>query len=995
MPGMTRLVAPAAARALVLGLALCVGPAGAGPRPLRVVTDSHYPPYVSVDAQGQPAGYLVDLWRLWERKTGTPVVLQPMRWAAAQQTMREGRADVIDMLFRTPEREALYTFSRPYANVPASIYADVSIGGIPDARALSGLVVGVQRGDACMERLAGMGVSSVHAYADYAAMLDAAKAGQVKVFCMDDMPADHHLYEQRLHQRYRKAFTLYTGQFHRAVRKGDMATVDLVERGMAGITQEERAGLRRKWFAEPLPAMPSMRLLAVGMAGVLATLALGFLWIRALRRAVLRQTADIRRKNAQLEQAAHALVADQAQLRSVLEGSPEAMALKDTARVYVHCNRAFEELVGLARDRILGRTDDDLFDDKAFVALVASEDADVLCSARTFRSDEVLVAIDGRERCLEVVKVPVRGPDGTVTGVLAVSRDMTGRRRAERELRIASVAFESQDAMLIADAGGTIERVNAAFTRMTGFAPEEAVGRDPRFLVAGLHEPGLRDRILDDLRRTGYWKGDIVNRHRSGHLYTVRMAITAVADGHGGVMRYVGHFQDISAEQEARALAEHLKLFDPLTELPNRMLLAQRVAAAVGDCASHDEFGAVMMIDLDHFRKVNDSLGHAAGDRLLVEMAARIRSVKRDTDTLARFSAGSFAMLCERLGADRDGATAQALRLAEAARLAMADQVVLDGQRFACSGSVGVTLFHEGATGCGSLLRQAELAMYKSKEGGRNRSCFFEEGMQSEVDDRNWLEGELREAIAREQLALFYQVQVDREGRPIGAEALVRWHHPVRGTISPAAFIPLAEETGLIVEIGRWVIASACRQLARWSGDAALGGLTLAVNISPLQFKAPGFVDEILAEVRRSGASSDRLKLEVTESLAIDDFKTSISRLNALKAHGFRIALDDFGTGNSSLNYLTKLPLAQLKIDKSFVDELPASHRDAMVAQTIIAMGQGLGLDVIAEGVETGAQRDFLAAHGCHAFQGYLFGKPVPAAEFEAMAGAAIAAGSR
>ncbi|MGF6276289.1 diguanylate cyclase (GGDEF)-like protein/PAS domain S-box-containing protein [Massilia sp. UYP11] len=994
IPGRRRAAVRRLRHCLMLAVLLLAGAAGAAPAPLRVVMDNNYPPYLFVDGDGQPEGYLVDLWRLWEEKTGVPVVLQPMQWSAAQQTMREGRADVIDMLFRTAPRAALYDFSRPYATLDASIYVDAAIPGIHDVHALRGVAVGVQRGDPCVDRLMELGVASLHAYPNYTALLAAADAGEIGVFCMDDMPANYFLYLYRGQQRFAKAFTLYSGQFHWAVRKGDAATLARVEQGMNRITPDERAALRRKWFGQPVQFRSYLRLLAIAVACVLAATAAALLWIRALRRAVRAATADVMHKHAQLEQTARDLVADQARLRSVLEGSPDAMALKDAGLVYVHCNRAFEELVGLGRDRILGRRDESLFDDREFVALLARGDAQVLRSGRTFRSDDVIQVRHGEKRCLELIKVPIRDPAGRVAGVLAVSRDVTARRQTERELSIAAVAFESQDGMLITDADAVIERVNAAFTRITGFAAREAVGSSPRILRSGLHESACYDEMRSALTLTGYWHGELVNRHRDGNLYTVRMSISAVADAQGKPMHYVVNFQDISAEKQAHALATRLRQFDALTDLPNRAMLSDRIARAVVDRVGTAEYGAVMMMGLDHFRKINDSLGHAAGDRLLVEVARRFLAAKRDCDVLARFSGDSFVLLCESLGSDRHVAMTRALAIAEAARHAMANQVVLDGHRFACTGSVGVTLFQDGATAGDALLRQAELAMYKSKKGGRDRVSFFEDAMQSEIDERNWMEDALREAIAKDQLVLFYQVQVDLDGRAIGAEALLRWNHPERGTISPAVFIPLAEETGLILPVGRWALATACRQLARWADDPLLRTLTLAVNISPLQFKSDGFVDDVLAEVAHSGAPVGRLKFEVTESLAIDDFTSSISRLNALKSHGFLISLDDFGTGNSSLNYLTKLPLTQLKIDKSFVDELPGSERDAMVAQTIIAMGKGLELEVIAEGVETSEQRAFLAAHGCHAFQGYLFGKPMPLEEFEAMVRAGRWAGT-
>lgn len=967
----------------ILSAGLLTRPVFASPAALRVVTDNNYPPYLYIEPNGNANGYLVDLWRLWEKKTGIPVDLRPMQWALAQRSVQEGRADVIDMLFHTPDRDPFYDFSRPYATLDASIYVDRTIAGLHDLSSLAGIIVGVQRGDACVDFLTRNGVSSLQTYASYETILDAARAEQIKVFCMDDMPANYYMYLHQDQHRFAKAFSLYAGEFHWAVRKGDRASLETVERGMALITADEREILRRKWFTQPMEVLPALRIAGwVGLAGF-AILAVVMIWIRSLRRAVHARTVEIRQKNDQLEQVAHALLADQAQLRSLFEGSPDAIALKNSDKVYVHCNREFEELVGLQREGILGHTDDEVFADKDFVAWIANRDEEVIQQGRAFRSDEVVMTMAGVERQLEVIKVPIRGIEGDVTGVLAVSRDITARRAAERELRIASVAFESQDGLMITNGHGEIERVNAAFIRITGFTADEVIGRSPRLLQSGLHEPGFYENMWVALEGSGYWTGEVVNRRKDGKLYTARLSITVVTDIRGRKIHYVGSLQDISAEKQARALAEHLAFFDQLTELPNRSQFADRLTYAVAERAELREFAAVMMLDLDHFQKVNDSLGHAVGDQLLVQTAQRLHAIRREGDVLARFSGDSFVLLCESLGPDRVVAATRAMSLAEAARQAMTDQVVLEGHRFACSGSVGVTLFHDDRIGANALLQQAELAMYKSKRGGRNMVRFFEDGMQSELDDRNRLEDELREAIEKEQLTLFYQVQVDREGRPIGAEALIRWRHPERGMISPSVFIPVAEETGLILPIGEWAIAAACRQLAAWRHEPLLRELTLAVNISPLQFKVESFVDDILDRVRQAGAPVDMLKLEVTESLAIDDFKSSISKLNALKAHGFSISLDDFGTGNSSLNYLTKLPLTQLKIDKSFVDELPSSERDAMVAQTIIAMGQGLGLDVIAEGVETGAQRDFLVAHGCYAFQGFLFGKPVPVTEFE------------
>lgn len=675
---------------------------------------------------------------------------------------------------------------------------------------------------------------------------------------------------------------------------------------------------------------------------------------------------------------------ERAQLRAIFESSPDAMALKDRTGVYIDCNAEAEHTLGLPRDQIIGRSDDQLFEDKTFVATIRKNDEDVLLRGMSHRYERQFETRDGTPRESEVVKVPVRATSGAIEGILVVVHDITERHRAERERQIAAVAFESQDGMMITDGHGVIERINAAFSRMSGFSATEVIGRTPHFLKSDAHAPAFYKAMWSALRRKGYWAGEMASRHRNGGLILTRLSITAVSDPQGQPLHYVCNFQDVSAEKQARELAEHLKLYDQLTDLPNRSLLEDRITHALANSAELDEFGAVMMLDLDLFQNVNDSRGHAAGDQLLIEVVRRLQAVAGEGETLAHFSGDSFVLMVENLGQDRQLAAGRAQDIAEAIRQAIAEPMLIEGHRIATTVSIGVTLFLGRDTPAEALLRQAELAMYKGKRLGRNVVRFFEDAMQSDLDRRTLLEEELREAIQQHQFALYYQVQVDADGLPIGAEALVRWIHPVRGVVPPAAFIPLAEESGLIEPIGRWALATACQRLADWSRQEALSRLCLAVNVSARQFKSPHFVQEVLEALALAGVPAGKLKLEVTESLAIDDFDASVDKLRQLKASGVRISLDDFGTGNSSLNYLTKLPLAQLKIDKSFVDELPASHRDAMVAQTIIAMGRGLELDVIAEGVETRAQHAYLAAQGCHAFQGYLFGKPLPADAFEA-----------
>lgn len=943
---------------------------------LRVVTDDNYPPYVFRDAEGQPDGFIVDLWRLWEKKSGTRVEFKAMQWADAQQAMRDGQADVIDMIFRTPVREQLYDYSQPYANLPVNIYVDTSIHGVKSTAELTGFTIGVQRGDACVDRLSSLGFTRLAAYANYEAILAAAQAGDIKIFCMDEAPASYYLYLYRDKVRFSRSFKLYEGQFHWAVNKGDLASFTLANRGMALITAAERQELLEKWFSQPFEFRPYLQMLLVG---ALATAALGLiagLWIRMLRKAVQAKTAEIRLANQELQ-------GEKARLRTIIDNSPDGIALKDPDGIYLDCNAGAEAELGLPREQIVGRSDAEIFSDAGLVDAIRSTDRRVMSTGLPLQYEHALTLPTGQNREVEVVKVPILDNDDHIGGVLMVVRDITERRQAERELRIASVAFQSHDALMIVSPQGLIERVNTAFTRVTGYSPEDALGQTPKLLKSGVHPAMFYDEMWQTLRQDGHWQGEVVNKHRDGSLFTARISITAVRDSDGQVLHYIGDLQDISEEKLAREQAEHLKLYDPLTELPNRSLLEDRMRHALDTSEQRGELGALTMLNLDFFSKINDSLGHACGDQLLAEIAQRIRSVVGEGATVARFSGDTFALVVEGLGPERTPGALHARSIAEAVRRVIEVPVHIDGHKIVATASVGTTLFCGHAVPPGVLVRQAELAMYKSKSAGRNRVHFFEDAMQEEIDRYRWLEEELREAVALRQFTLHYQLQVDALRRPVGAEALIRWLHPKRGVVSPAEFIPLAEETGLIEKMGHWALTTVCDQLAQWAQDEELSHLTLAVNVSPRQFKAETFVQDVVGQIRRSSAPFERLKLEVTESLAIDGFDDSIGKLQALHGLGCQISLDDFGTGNSSLNYLTRLPLSQLKIDKSFVDALPESVPDSLVAQTIIAMGHGLGLDVIAEGVETAAQQICLADMGCKAFQGYYFGKPLPLADFE------------
>jgi diguanylate cyclase (GGDEF)-like protein len=432
-------------------------------------------------------------------------------------------------------------------------------------------------------------------------------------------------------------------------------------------------------------------------------------------------------------------------------------------------------------------------------------------------------------------------------------------------------------------------------------------------------------------------------------------------------------------EQEIRSLA----FYDPLTHLPNRRLLLERLRHAMIGSGRTGRAGALLFIDLDNFKTLNDTLGHDMGDLLLQQVAGRLVHCIREGDTVARLGGDEFVVMLEGLGTEVRDAAAQAETIGRKILGALNAPYDLAGKRHQSTSSIGVTLFEDHRHTIDELMKRADLAMYNAKTAGRNTLRFFDPQMQTVVSARAALEGDLREGLALGQFVLYYQSQRDVNHRITGAEVLLRWIHPERGLVAPNEFIPLTEDTGLIIPIGQWVLESACRQLATWGKDEQTMHLSIAVNISVRQFRQTDFVAQVLAALADSGANARRLKLELTESLLMDDVEEIIGKMTALKRHGVCFSLDDFGTGYSSLSYLKRLPLDQLKIDQSFVRDVTVDPNDAAIASTIVALAHHMGLDVIAEGVETAAQADFLVSIGCCAFQGFLYGQPVPIAKFE------------
>jgi diguanylate cyclase (GGDEF)-like protein/PAS domain S-box-containing protein len=672
----------------------------------------------------------------------------------------------------------------------------------------------------------------------------------------------------------------------------------------------------------------------------------------------------------------------EAQLRAVMQTIPDLVWLKDLDGVYLACNRQCERLFGDREERIVGKTDYDFFDRQTADAFRA-HDRKAIAAGRPCTNDEWLTFADGGYRGLfETVKTPLHDHSGAPIGVVGVSRDITERHQAEEQRRVAATAFEAQEGIIITDARKTVLKVNRAFTAITGYASEDAVGKTLRLLQAGAEGETHGNVVLDAIGREGSWQGEVCNRRKSGERYPAWTNITAVRDAEGSITHYVVTMMDITARKAAEQRIEQLAYYDALTQLPNRRLLMDRLQQALRNSAQTRRRGALLFIDLDNFKILNDTIGHDVGDRLLCKVAQRLTSSVRDGDTIARLGGDEFVIMLEELSESAEEAAGQAKRVGEQVLLALNRPYMLDGRVHHSTPSIGVALFSEADSSVEELLKQADIAMYQAKSAGRNALRFFDPDMQAALAARATLDMALRRAIQERQFTLHYQPQVDGVHGIIGAEALLRWNHPQRGLVSPGQFIALAEETGLILAIGQWVLESACAQLSAWAADSRARDLYMAINVSALQFRQPDFVDQVRRALQNAGARPQCLKLELTESLVLADIEDTIAKMQALRELGVGFAMDDFGTGFSSLSNLTRLPLDQLKIDQSFVRNLPDSPNDAVVVQTIISLARSLGLAVIAEGVESEAQREFLERNGCPTYQGYLFSPPVAAGDF-------------
>ena len=815
---------------------------------LTVVGDENYPPYLFKDDDGNTVGYLVDLWDLWQQKTGVEVNLVPTAWVNAQARVLHGDADVIEMLYRTPKREALYIFSQPYAKQTVAIFNHESITGITSPRALTGFVVGVQKGDACIDKLEEHGIYSLRQYDNYTAMIEAALRQEIKLFCLDEIPANYYLYSLDRQHEFRKAFPLYTGEFHRAVRKENKTSMALVEKGMAAISPEEIKTLEKKWMGKPIETFHYSRELAYGILAASVAGIILLLWIALLRIAVHKKTREIE--------------TERTRLQDIIDGARAG---------------TWEWNV---------QTGECLFNDRWASMLGYSLAELTPLTASTWKQ--------------------LMHPDDLLLATEKLEHHFSGQ----------TENYES-------------------------------------------------DHRMRHKQERWIW---VTSRGR---------LISRTEDGQPLLMR--GTHIDITEKKTADELIWQQANFDNLTQLPNRHLFNARIEQHIKQARQEHGKLALISIDLDRFKEVNDSLGHSKGDDLLVAAGRRIQGCVRQSDTVARLGGDEFAIIVPQL-ADK----AQLQLIADNLLDNLSRPYVLAEERVYISASIGISVYPDDASDSGEIMRNADQAMYEAKNKGRNRSMFFTQSMQDSAMQRMQLARDIRLAVERNELADYYQPIIElATGRVEKAEALLRWNHPLQGLVSPSVFIPVAEEIGAIVELGDWIFRRAAENVVKWQAIAG-EDFSVSINKSPVQFQANTFEhSDWLNYLHTLGLTGRNIVVEITEGLLFNPERSIEDKLLNFRDAGIQVAIDDFGTGFSSLSYLNRFDIDYLKIDQSFTSQLAANNESYALCEAIIVMAHKLGLKVIAEGVETPLQRDLLLEIKCDFAQGYLYSPPVPAAAFQ------------
>ncbi|MDE1220507.1 EAL domain-containing protein [Vibrio aestuarianus] len=670
-----------------------------------------------------------------------------------------------------------------------------------------------------------------------------------------------------------------------------------------------------------------------------------------------------------MDKAAHTLP----KLQEFLDSLEDHAWLKSPEGIYILCNKAVEKAWGLSAQQILGCDDYQLFDDELARKFISADQWVIDNQSQLVVEECSSTDEDQSEVWLETIKAPIYSASGQLLGTMGMTRNVTRRRQLENQLNLTTQIFNhSREGVMITDDKANVIDVNAAFTAITGYQADEVIGRNPRILRSGHHDDAFYQAIWHNLSQNKSWKGEFLNRRKDGSLYPQLSTITPVFDDHQQVKNYLCVFEDISLRKAHEAKLEQMAYFDPLTELPNRTNLLQEIAHQIKRYNSTKLNFATLFLDIDHFKHINDSFGHYYGDQVLVELANRLKLCLKETDHIARIGGDEFVILLTKLPPEQSLAP-------------ILDNIFSVFERYfdfgeeslRLSTSIGIANYPQDGQTPEALLKNADTAMYLAKKNGRNGYAFYSPELTDVAISRVRLQSALYQGVELKQFSLVYQPQFNLHNQTLlGFEALIRWHHPQLGLVSPDEFIPMAEKSGAIQSIGEWVLRTACQQAKQWL-DAEYPLDKLAVNVSAIQLKQSNFIEILTRILSESQLPAHKLEIEITEGFLIENKQKAIHDLQQIAELGVSIALDDFGTGYSSLSYLKGLPLQKLKIDRSFINDIPNDKESNAIVSAILAMGNSLSLIVTAEGIEDEKQMSYLDQIGCHFGQGYYLGRPL------------------